>query len=99
MAYLRLLVNPDDDNAFLRIANTPRREIGPSTVEKLAGYAGQRGTSLFNACFELGLTQHLGERALARLRRFADWVVDLAQRAEADDPVAAVRELVDKMKL
>jgi len=97
MAYLRLLVNPDDDNAFLRIANTPRREIGPSTVEKLAGYAGQRGTSLFSACFELGLTQHLGERALARLRRFADWVVDLAQRAEAGDPVAAVRDLVKEI--
>lgn len=39
MAYLRVLVNPDDDNAFLRIVNTPRREIGPATLEKLGSYA------------------------------------------------------------
>ncbi len=36
MAYLRVLVNPDDDNAFLRIVNTPRREIGPVTLENWA---------------------------------------------------------------
>ncbi len=36
MAYLRLLANPDDDSAFLRVVNTPRREIGTGTLEKLA---------------------------------------------------------------
>ncbi|WP_156490610.1 UvrD-helicase domain-containing protein, partial [Oleiphilus sp. HI0086] len=35
MAYLRLIANPDDDAAFLRVVNVPRREIGPSTLEKL----------------------------------------------------------------
>ena len=43
MAYLRLLANPEDDAAFLRIVNTPRREIGPNTLENLAGYARERG--------------------------------------------------------
>lgn len=42
MAYLRVLVNPDDDNAFLRIVNTPKREIGPATLEKLGSYANMR---------------------------------------------------------
>jgi ATP-dependent DNA helicase Rep len=55
MAYLRVLVNPEDDNAFLRIVNLPRREIGPVTLEKLGQYAHQRGKSLFDACFELGI--------------------------------------------
>src|SRR5690606_3482454 len=41
MAYLRLLVNPDDDNAFLRVINTPRRQIGPSTLETLGNYASE----------------------------------------------------------
>ena len=40
MAYLRLLANPDDDSAFLRVINTPRREIGTSTLDKLSRYAG-----------------------------------------------------------
>ena len=47
MAYLRLLSNPDDDNAFLRIVNTPRREIGPGSVEKLANYAAGRDPVAF----------------------------------------------------
>nr|BFE93043.1 hypothetical protein GCM10020185_35790 [Pseudomonas brassicacearum subsp. brassicacearum] len=34
MAYFRLIVNPDDDNAFLRVINVPRREIGSTTLEK-----------------------------------------------------------------
>ena len=36
MAYLRILVNPSDDNSFLRIINTPRRKIGPSSLQQLA---------------------------------------------------------------
>ncbi len=35
LAYLRVLTNPDDDSAFLRIVNTPKREIGPATLKKL----------------------------------------------------------------
>jgi ATP-dependent DNA helicase Rep len=46
MAYLRLLANPDDDAAFLRVVNVPRREIGPSTLEQLAKAASGRGVSL-----------------------------------------------------
>jgi ATP-dependent DNA helicase Rep len=94
MAYLRLLTNPDDDNAFLRVVNTPRREIGPATLEKLGGYAGERGVSLFAASFELGLAQHLSERALGRLQRFTEWLVDIGDRARRGDPVAAARDLV-----
>ena len=82
MAYLRLLTNPDDDNAFLRIVNTPRREIGPGSVEKLANYATARGHSLFASCMELGLAQHLGARPLAQLQRFAEWILGLQHLAE-----------------
>ena len=62
MAYLRLLVNPDDDNAFLRVVNLPRREIGPTTLEKLGQYANGRAKSLFAASFEMGLEQSLHGR-------------------------------------
>lgn len=36
LAYLRVLTNPDDDSAFLRIVNTPKREIGPATLKSWA---------------------------------------------------------------
>ncbi|MDF2154061.1 DNA helicase Rep [Vibrio sp. CAU 1672] len=94
MAYLRVLVNPDDDNAFLRIVNTPRREIGPVTLEKLGSYANMRGKSLFEASFEMGLEQHLHGRGLDNLRRFTQWLVAIGDQAERGDTVTAVRSLV-----
>ncbi len=94
MGYLRLLVNPDDDTAFLRVVNTPRREIGASTVEKLGAYATQRGISLFAASFELGLKAQINERAHTRLTRFVHWLVELGDRARRGDPVAAARDLI-----
>ncbi len=95
MAYLRLLANPEDDAAFLRVVNTPRREIGSATLEKLGGYARERDTSLFGAAQELGLEQHLSARALERLRRFSTWLTRFSERATSEEPVPLVRELVD----
>ncbi|WP_297526764.1 DNA helicase Rep [Thiohalobacter sp.] len=94
VAYLRLLVNEDDDRAFLRVVNTPRREIGATTLEGLGAYAGERGISLLAACFEIGLESHLSARSVKRLRSFAEWVVDFADRAERGDPVAVFKELL-----
>jgi ATP-dependent DNA helicase Rep len=96
MAYLRLLANPQDDAAFLRIINAPRREIGPSTLERLAGYASGRAAGLLAACGELGLSQHLSERARERLSAFAAWIGQYAERARRE-PVAAVRALVQNL--
>ncbi|UCE89853.1 MAG: DNA helicase Rep [Pseudomonadota bacterium] len=95
MAYLRLLSNPDDDNAFLRVANTPRREIGPSTVEKLARYAAGRNVSLFAASLELGVEAQLSTRATERLRNFAEFLVRMSDRAQREDPVSVARDMID----
>ncbi len=93
MAYLRLLVNPDDDNAFLRIVNVPRREIGASTLEKLGTYAGQRHISLYQACHEMGLEEVMDARYVDKLRRFTKWMDDLS-RISHSDPMKGVRLLV-----
>ena len=94
MAYLRLLANPDDDAAFLRVVNTPRREIGPTTLEALAGYARGRGIGLLAASGELGLGEHLGERQRERLHTFTSLIQTFAQRA-ASAPTTALRALTD----
>nr|WP_113866075.1 DNA helicase Rep [Brenneria salicis]NMN90137.1 ATP-dependent DNA helicase Rep [Brenneria salicis ATCC 15712 = DSM 30166]RBP63243.1 ATP-dependent DNA helicase Rep [Brenneria salicis ATCC 15712 = DSM 30166]RLM30863.1 ATP-dependent DNA helicase Rep [Brenneria salicis ATCC 15712 = DSM 30166] len=93
LAYLRVLTNPDDDSAFLRIVNTPRREIGPATLQKLGEWANQRNKSLFSASFDLGLGQSLTGRGLESLQRFTQWLSDIARLAERE-PVAAVRDLI-----
>ncbi len=74
MCYLRLLVNPDDDNAFLRVINTPRREIGPATLEKLAGWAAQREQGLYHVCDDFALGEVMAGKAAAKLRAFKTWL-------------------------
>jgi ATP-dependent DNA helicase Rep len=94
MAYLRLLINSDDDNAFLRIVNVPRRKIGTSTLETLGSYATERGISMHDACGEIGLQTQLPEAALARLREFSDWLAQLRRRMQGDDAIEAVRGMI-----
>ena len=97
MGYLRLLINPTDDSAFLRIINTPRREIGPSTIEKLSEYSIRRGISMMAATTELGLEQLLTPKALDKLKRFGHWLGNITRMAYADDAVAAVKEMIEDL--
>jgi ATP-dependent DNA helicase Rep len=94
MAYLRLLVNQDDDNAFLRIVNTPRREIGPATLEKLGSLANEKHISLFAACFESELSQRLAGRGYNAVMGFARWIVELSDRATRGDTLSALKDMV-----
>ncbi|MEN8801885.1 MAG: DNA helicase Rep [Thiogranum sp.] len=94
LAYLRLLVNEDDDRAFLRVVNTPRRELGAATLEKLGAYASEHELSLLAACFESGLQSVLNKRACSRLREFADWIVMLADDSRRSEAMPVVRQLI-----
>ncbi|WP_313731707.1 DNA helicase Rep [Pseudomonas sp.] len=94
MAYLRLLVNPDDDNAYLRVINVPRREIGSTTLEKLGNYATERGISMYAASEELGLGEHLDARYTERLQRFKHWLDGVRHKVALEDPIAALHEMI-----
>jgi len=95
MAYLRLLVNPDDDNAFLRIVNTPRRSIGTATLETIGRYASGRDLSMLQACVELGLETQLSEQSLKRVREFCAWLNRVRTKCHESDPIRAIREMVE----
>src|SRR5712671_3197878 len=66
LAYLRLAANPDDDGAFLRVANFPARGIGARSLEALQDAAKAGGTSLYKAA--AGLTGKSGAAVAAFLR-------------------------------
>ena len=53
LAYLRLIANPDDDTAFLRVVNFPTRGIGARSLETLQAAAHQTHSSLYNAAASL----------------------------------------------
>ncbi|PKM22701.1 MAG: DNA helicase Rep [Gammaproteobacteria bacterium HGW-Gammaproteobacteria-14] len=97
MCYLRLLVNPDDDNAFLRIINTPRREVGPATLEKLANWAAQRQQGLYHVCDDFALAEMLGEKPAYRLQQFKSWLDNKRQFCFGDNSLQAVKELISDM--
>lgn len=94
MSYFRLLVNPDDDNAFLRVINVPRREIGSTTLEKLGNYATERKISMYAAADEIGLAEHLDSRYTERLLRFKRFMDKVRQQCAQTDPIAALRSMV-----
>ena len=94
MAYLRLLINPDDDNALLRIINTPRRQVGPTTLEKLGNYANQRGLSLYSAIDQVGLSASMPGNNLQRLRRFKYWIEQVSKNVYSGNPIAAINEML-----
>ena len=97
MAYLRLLTNPDDDQALLRIINVPRREIGATSIKALATYAGSRKRSLDIAMRELGLLESLNNRARVRIQEFIELIAELRLQAQQDDAMGLCRTLVSKI--
>jgi len=81
-AWLRLLVNADDDPAFLRAATSPKRGIGHQTLSALGTFAGRWKTSLFEALFAESLGAAMSSRATFALHEFGRCVNELAERAK-----------------
>ncbi len=80
-AWLRLLVNPDDDPAFLRAVSTPKRGIGTQTLTQLGEFASKWKVSLFEALFAQSLGTAISARAIGGLHEFGRYVNDLEYRA------------------
>lgn len=97
ISYLKLIINPDDDAAFLRIINVPRRKIGTQTLEVLSYYSHERGISLFAACSEMGLESTLTPVAVDRVRRFHHFIERLQKNIEQEDPLFIIKEMIEDL--
>lgn len=97
MAYLRLLVNQDDDNALLRIINTPTRGIGRVTLEKLGNYANENHISMFEAACSPMLSTVISGKSLESVERFSRWIVELSDEIKRSDSIAAIRQMIKDM--
>ena len=95
MSYLRLIINPEDDSAFLRIINTPKRAIGPVTLEKLGLFAQENTLSLLTASSDQRLAMVLPKKAATQLHEFAEFIATFTRELLDDDaPVPKVRQMI-----
>lgn len=95
LAYLRLLINPEDDTATLRVINTPRRGIGPQSLGQLVAYAKQRQVPLVQAMGEIGLTYHVGGAPLEGMQYFAELISQKRQVLDEFATTRIIQELLD----
>ena len=93
-AWLRLLVNQDDDPAFLRAITTPKRGIGHTTLAALSDFAGKWRVSLFKALFQESIGTALSAKAVGSLHEFGRYVNDLEYRARHTVGAEAARPML-----
>lgn len=94
VCYLRLLANPDDNNALLRVINTPRRAIGTRSVATLVEVAAETGQSLLRTARSAAFAERVSAAVAKRVAGFADWMVALAEHAAGEAPLDAFRTLL-----
>jgi ATP-dependent DNA helicase Rep len=93
-AWLRLLVNQDDDPAFLRAVTTPKRGIGHQTLGALGEFAATWKASLFEALFSPSLGMALKGKAVDALQQFGRELNDLEHRARHASGAQAAKTLL-----
>jgi ATP-dependent DNA helicase Rep len=99
LSWLRVVANPEDDAAFLRAVQSPRREVGATTLAKLAELAHHAGLPLSRAAESIGLLKQLPPRAASALSGFADIVRGLRAEAARVPPAELVRALAERSGL
>ncbi|HEU4656427.1 MAG TPA: 3'-5' exonuclease [Capillimicrobium sp.] len=94
LAYLQLLDNPQNVIAFQRIANTPRRGIGQTSLSRVLSHAATMDISPWEAAADPGSVPGLGAAAQKAFGRFMDTMTGLRERMEQGVPVG---DLVEAM--
>jgi len=95
LAYLRLIVNPQDDLSFRRIVNSPKRGIGATSLDKLNDFASMHQFSLLEASSQIAISPLSGKAAKA-LEKFAEMIEDLRKMQEFLSISEFVEQVIEK---
>jgi DNA helicase II / ATP-dependent DNA helicase PcrA len=90
IAYLNVLVNPQDVGAFTRIVNSPRRGIGSTSVSRVLAFANTMGISIWDAASDPAQVPGLGAAGIKALARFMGTLHVLRERVESGPTIAAL---------
>jgi DNA helicase-2/ATP-dependent DNA helicase PcrA len=96
LAYLKILLSPQDSVSLLRIINTPARGIGKGTVEQMEGYALEYGLSLWHAFPKMLHEKVLPTRAESAIRSFINLLHELHETAATKPVHDTLREILAK---
>ena len=92
MAYLNVLVNPQDAVAFTRVSNSPRRGIGQTSLSRVVSYANTLGEPVFDVALDPQAIPGLGTAAVRAFERFMGTMVELRDVLASGAGVAEVLE-------
>ena len=92
LAYLRIIVNSADEQALLRIINTPVRGIGKTTIARLIAYAASKSITLYQAIKKCDSLNSIPAGTKAKLKNFADMIENF--KKHIDEPVAVLMDRV-----
>ena len=98
MAYLRVLTNQSDDNALLRIINTPSRGIGRATLAKIGEFANLNGMGLFDAMCHPQINAVLGDKAGNSVQTFTRLIATTSDNATRGDTKAVLRDFIKSLQ-
>ncbi len=96
LAYLKVLLSPQDSVSLLRIINTPARGIGKGTIEQIEHYALERGMSLWNALPKMLEERVFPTRAESAIKSFLTVIAGLSEAAQAKPVHEALRDILEK---
>ncbi|MSR13331.1 MAG: ATP-dependent DNA helicase Rep [Gammaproteobacteria bacterium] len=94
LCYLRLIANPDDDNALLRVINSPRRGLGSASVEVLVQVAASIKRSLCATLNSEAFAARATPRVVKLAREFGHWIHSLQPTSDGSSPAALARQVV-----
>ena len=97
LCYLKLLVNTDDNNALLRVINTPRRGIGAQSIKKLIEMAQIENLSLFDATRCVRFNEFFPDATGNRIRQFSNWLFEFRNNFISYQPEQIARKLLDEI--
>ena len=90
ISYLTFVINPQDANAFTRVANSPRRGLGQTSLSRVLSHADTMGIPVWDAAADPGSVPGLGTAAQKALHRFMSTMERLRERVEAEAPVGDI---------
>lgn len=98
LAYLKLIANPKDDNAFRRIINYPKRSIGNVSLQKLEDYCYSENISLFDGLFRNEFLNSISKKLRTEFENFRDMIFGFITCIEDTEVEILIKELLDTIK-